>query len=447
MLYKILKLLVTVGIRFYYREIKIKNRHHLDCDSPAILVANHPNTLMDAWMMGYVSHKPIYFMAKATFFNSPLKLRILSSLNMIPINRAGEGKTNGVNNTDSFEACYQLLESGRQLVIFPEGTSYLERHLRELKTGTARIALEAEKRRIESQQKGINEEQKPLKIIPIGLNYLEANRFRSSVLVQVGSAISVQDYVSDYLQNTGQASRKLTEAMRVRMEQLLVNMDEKEEELLVESLHKMLHSHYLHADAKGVEGELLHIREIRDAVQQLTITKPWVISEIRDLMKELEWKVEKFAIRADFLDRRFRSWMFIRQLVFSMFFILFALPFFAYGALHNIFQYTFTDYLIPKITKEVEYFAPLAVLLGLILYPLTYLGFVALVDFLVDLSFWQQFIYFWSMPVFGFFAFGFFKYLKHISFKWKFIFLAINNKDDLRELQQKRKKLRDLLND
>lgn len=447
MLYKILKLLVTLGIRFYYREIKIKNRHNLDLDGPAILVANHPNTLMDAWMMGYVSKEPIYFMAKATFFNSPLKLRILKSLNMIPINRASDGKTTGINNTASFEACYQLLESGKHLVIFPEGSSYLERHLRELKTGTARIALEVEKRRLEAQQKGVHVDQKALKIVPIGLNYLEANRFRSSVLVQVGQAIAVEEYVSDSSENVGQASRKLTETMRVRMEQLLVNMDQKEEEQLVEALHKMLHSHYLNSDKKGVEGELMHIREIRDSVQQLSITKPWILSEIRDLMKELDWKVNKFAIRADFLDRRFRSSMFIRQLVFSMLFLIIALPFFIYGAFHNLFQYKLTDYLVPKITREPEYFAPLAVLIGLILYPLTYFGFTYLADYLLDLSFWQSFFYFWSMPLFGFFAFALYNYLKHISFKWRFIFLALNNKDDLKELQHKRKKLRDLLKD
>lgn len=444
MLYKILKLLVTIGIRFYYREIKIKNLEHLEIEGPAILVANHPNTLMDAWMLGYVSKRPIYFMAKATFFNSPLKLKILKSLNMIPINRAGEGKTVGVSNLDSFEACYQLLESGRQLVIFPEGTSYLERHLRELKSGTARIALEVEKRRIQNKN---SSKQQALNIIPIGLNYLEANRFRSSVLVQIGQAIAVEEFVEEYVQNSGQAAKKLTELMRFRMELLLVNMDEKEEEQLVESLHKMLHSYYLNHDKRGVEGELMHIREIRDSIQQLSITKPWLVTQIKEILGELEWKVEKFAIRADFLDRRFRSRMFIRQVLFSMIFLLFALPFFAFGAFHNIIQYKLTDYLIPKITKEIEYFAPLAVLIGLVLYPLSYLGFVTLASYMIDLTFWQKFIYFWSMPAFGFFAFAFFSYLKHISFKWKFIFLAINNKEDIKELQEKRNYLRSLLSE
>jgi 1-acyl-sn-glycerol-3-phosphate acyltransferase len=58
-----------------------------------------------------------------------------------------------VSNQDSFDACYRVLEEGKTLVIFPEGTSFLERHLRELKSGTARIGLEVEKRNQINQKK------------------------------------------------------------------------------------------------------------------------------------------------------------------------------------------------------------------------------------------------------------------------------------------------------
>src|ERR1044071_9843594 len=146
MLYRILKVIVGLGIRIYYREIRVVNQENLDHGGPLILIANHPNTLMDAWIMGFINRRRVHYMAKATFFNSPFKRSILRAIGMIPINRKSDGTTAGVNNRDSFEACYELLERGEILVIFPEGTSYLERRLREIKTGTARIALEVESR-------------------------------------------------------------------------------------------------------------------------------------------------------------------------------------------------------------------------------------------------------------------------------------------------------------
>lgn len=436
MLYRILKVIVAIGIRLYYREIKVKNAKKLQVNGPCILLANHPNTLMDAWVIGHISKQPIYFMAKATLFNTPFKQKLLRSLNMIPINRRGEGKIAGISNQDSFEACYNALEEGKTLVIFPEGTSYLERHLRELKTGAARIAMEAENR---------NGGNLNLKIIPLGLNYLQANRFRSDVLIQVGNPISVDSYLADYQQNAGQTAKKLTEQIRIRLEQLLVNSEAKEEEQLTEDLHAIFTSKYIKNDEKGVEGELRMIKQIRDRIAEINITQPWKLNEIKTRLVQLQWQLNKFEIRADFLDRRFRSKMFLRQIAVSMVFILIGLPLFLYGAFHNIVPFKLIDKLVPKLTKEVEYYAPIAVLLGLILYPLTYFGLIFVTSLFLDLTFWEKFIYFWTMPVMGMFAYSFIQYLNHIAFKWKFVFFMINNKQTMLELQEQKNVLRKLV--
>lgn len=375
-------------------------------------------------------------MAKATLFNSPFKQKILRSLNMIPINRRGEATVSGVANQDSFEACYRILEEGKTLVIFPEGTSHLERHLRELKTGAARIAMEVEKR---------NDGNLGLQIIPLGLNYLKADRFRSDILVNVGNPMEIDNYLEDYKKNAGATAKKLTEQIRIRLEQLLVNSEEKEEEKLTEELHAIFTSKYIKTDEKGVEGEVKLIKQIRDAISEISITQPWKLDEIKTLLVQIQWQLNKFEIRADFLDRRFRSRMFFRQIVVSVIFLLIGLPVFLYGLIHNIIPYKLTDVLIPKVTKDVEYYAPIAVLLGLIFYPLTYVGFMFGAKMIFDLTFWEQFAYFWSMPLFGLFAFSFHKYLNHIAFKWKFVFLMVNNKQRMMDLQEEKKALREMV--
>lgn len=436
MLYRILRVIVAIGIKLYYREIKVKNAKNFNVDGPCIILANHPNTLMDAWMVGYVTKQPVHFMAKASFFSSPLKQKILKSLNMIPINRKGEAVMKGVANKDSFEACYQILEEGKTLAIFPEGTSYLERHLRELKSGAARIALEAENR---------NDGKLGVKIIPLGLNYLHADQFRSDVLVNVGTPMEVSSYLEDYQNNAGLTAKRLTEQVRIRLEQLLVNSDLKEEEKLVEELYSVFTSKYIKADHKGVEGQVKMMKQIRDALEELRIREPWKIDEIRTSLTKIQWKLNKFEIRSDFLDRRFRSIMFLRQIFVSTVFLLIGLPLFIYGFIHNFIQYKLVDLLIPKLTKEPEYYAPLAVLMSLVLYPLVYLSFMFGANALFGLNFIEKFIYFWSMPLMGMFSFQFFNYLNHIAFKWKFVFLIINNKQTILELQAEKNQLRDIL--
>lgn len=436
MLYRFLKLVVGIGIRFYYKEVKVLNSKSLSHDGPMIIIANHPNTLMDAMMIGYACKQPIHYMAKGTLFNSKLKLWLLKNLNMIPINRQGESTTKGVSNQSSFEACYRVLEEGKTLVVFPEGTSFLERHLRELKSGTARIALEAEKR---------NSGKLNLRVVPLGLNYLKAEKFRSSVLINAGQQMDVLHFLEAYKVDAGKTAKKLTEKFRINLEHVLVNSASKEQEQLVDELTEILSSKYIKTDEKGVAGEIQFLKEIRNKVEEIHITQPWKIAEIQLLMQNIQWRLRKLDIRADFLDRRFRSRMFFRQIVFSVFILIVGLPIFIFGLLHNVIQFKITDYLVPKITKDIEYFAPISVLLGLFLYPVFYTVFLLLGTHFIEIGYAGKILYFFSMPLSGLFAYSFNRYLQHISYKWKYIFMMINDKKAMLELQEKRTELRKMV--
>jgi 1-acyl-sn-glycerol-3-phosphate acyltransferase len=436
MLYQILKTLVSIGIRLYYKEIKVVNKNNLPENGPCIYIANHPNTMMDAWILGYVSRIPIFFMAKATLFSSPLKLKILRSLNMIPINRRGEGQIKGVSNSDSFENCYKILEEKKCLLIFPEGTSFLERRLRELKSGTARIALEAERR---------NNSLLDLKIIPLGLNYQNAERFRTSVMVHVGQSISVKEYVAEFELNQGLAAKKLTEIFRVRLEQVLINSGEKEEEILIDELHQIFKSKYIKSKQKGIQGEFDLLKKIRDNIEEIKLSRAYQIQEIQEIVASLKSKLDQFEINSDFLDRRFRTKMFLRQVLFSFIFLIIGFPFFLFGVIHNYFQYKLTDLLVPKLTKDVEYYAPISVLLGLLLYPLIYLTFMFVAKHFLEINWYEQLIYFCAMPITGLMAFSLNNYFKHVLHKWRFLMHLFSDKFQIEKLKYEKEKLRNLL--
>ncbi len=436
MLYRFLKIVIEIGIRFYYKEVKILNGKSLSHDGPLIIIANHPNTLMDPMLIGYATKQPLFFMAKATLFKTKLKLYLLKKLNMIPINRQGEKSTAGVSNQSSFEECFKVLEEGKTLLVFPEGTSFLERHLRELKSGTARIALEAEKR---------NNGLLNLRIVPLGLNYLKAEKFRSSVLINVGSQISVTEYLELFSKDQGKTARKLTEKFRVNLEQVLVNSESKEQEALVDQLTELLSSRYIKNDEKGVKGDVLFMKDIRDRVEEIQLVQAWKIAEIQLLVQNIEWRLQKLNVKADFLDRRFRSVMFLRQLLMSIITVIVGFPLFLYGCFHNILQYKLSDKIVPKMTKDIEYVAPLSLLLGIFLYPIFYSVFIAVAGHFVHFSLLGKWMYFLSMPASGLFAISFHRYLEHISYKWKYMFLMFNEKDAMLELQEKRRELRKMI--
>lgn len=436
MLYRFVKLIVALGVRLYYKEIRVVNREELDQSGPIILIANHPNTLMDAWMLGYVNRRRIHFMAKATFFNSPLKRKLLSTLGIIPINRKSDGVVRGVANKDSFEACYNLLESGQILAIFPEGTSFLERKLRELKTGSARIALEAEAR---------NEGHLGLKVIPIGLNYINADSFRGSVVVHVGKSISVQEYLQEYEVHQGIAAKKLTERFRIELSRVFVTLETEQHEKLGKQLCYLFESKY--NEEKGVLNSIGLLKQFQERLDVLSVTEPWKIAEIQQLSDELNRSLLLLGIRPDLLDRTYRRTLFLRQFTQSMLFLFSTIPVFIVGLIHNFVPYWGIGKLVPSLSKEAEYHAPLTVLLGFVLYPLNYLGFYLLFGLFFQLTLEMGIVYFLIMPLSGLFAHFFMRYLKHITEKQHYSRFVKRRHILLEDLKTQRNDLKKLIYD
>lgn len=432
MLYRLLKLLIGIGVRLYYRQIKVKNVQFLEHHGPMIIIANHPNTLMDAWIIGQVCSQPIHFLAKGTFFNSPIKRWFLSSLNMIPINRQVDGNTAGVNNNLSFEACYKVLEAGKTLVIFPEGNSIMERQLRELKTGTARIALEVQKR---------NNGNLNLLIVPVGIFYSQAEKFRSSVFVNFGKGKLVKEAI-DEDGSISVASKKLTARLRLLLEQVLVSTESKEQETLIQDLSTIL---LPLKPVKDIEGKADLMKEIKIKMEEIQLIQPYLVDEIQQLASSIKWKQSQLKIKSDFTKNRFKSKGYLVELFTSVFFVLIGFPVFVFGIIHSILPFKLTEFLMTKLIKNIEYYAPIAVLLGLVLYPLNYILLFQLTNHYLELNLFFKIIYFISMPLTGMFAYYFVRFLQSFSFQWKYSFLVVNQIEAMNQVEKQRKRLSEIL--
>jgi 1-acyl-sn-glycerol-3-phosphate acyltransferase len=87
-------------------------------------------------------------------------------------------------NAEMFATVETLLSEGVNIVIFPEGTCHSTYEIKELKGGTARMAL------------GIAAQGGPrIPIIPVGLAYSapSGSKFRSKVLVDIGAPVLLTD--------------------------------------------------------------------------------------------------------------------------------------------------------------------------------------------------------------------------------------------------------------
>jgi 1-acyl-sn-glycerol-3-phosphate acyltransferase len=169
-------LLARAVARLFFREVEVLDRDRVPRGRPLVVVANHENNLMDPVLLaGFLGLRP-RFLAKSTLWRHPVVAPLVMLAGALPVFRRMDEGADMSRNLDTFARCHDALARGATVALFPEGTSHSEPHRLPLKTGAARIVLEAEQRH------------GPLGVLvlPVGLVYEEKGRFRSRVIVQVG---------------------------------------------------------------------------------------------------------------------------------------------------------------------------------------------------------------------------------------------------------------------
>ena len=175
---------------------------------PCIVVANHPNGLLDPLLLQLACGRPVAFLAKHTLFGQPALVPFLRAFGAIPVYRANEGDT--ARNADTFARAHEVLAAGGVLALFPEGISHDAPDLQRLRTGAARIALSGP---VDAP------------IVPVGLTYADKGTFRSSLTLCVGSAIDVAPWRANGLAHDNVEA--LTDAIADALREQVLEADDR----------------------------------------------------------------------------------------------------------------------------------------------------------------------------------------------------------------------------
>jgi glycerol-3-phosphate O-acyltransferase / dihydroxyacetone phosphate acyltransferase len=113
-----------------------------------------------------------------------------------------------IDNSLLFKEAYKRLEDDGCICIFPEGTSHDRTEFIKLKAGIALMTLGAM-----SESKC-----KPVRIVPVGLNYYKREEFRSEVIIEFGKPFEVpQEWAEEYKINKRESTEKLLKEIEARM--------------------------------------------------------------------------------------------------------------------------------------------------------------------------------------------------------------------------------------
>jgi glycerol-3-phosphate O-acyltransferase/dihydroxyacetone phosphate acyltransferase len=201
--------LARVLIRVFFRSIEIQDGEHLPADGPVVLVANHTNGLVDGLLLMAALRRYPRFLGKSTLFAIPPLWPFLKLAGVISVYRSMDAGT-GDHNVSALATSHALLRDGGMVAVFPEGISHDEVTLQPLRTGAARIALEA----------AADARAEDLVTVAVGLVYDAKARFRSRALVRVGQPVKVAQWADAYRRDERATVRAVTEDVAAQLERV-----------------------------------------------------------------------------------------------------------------------------------------------------------------------------------------------------------------------------------
>jgi glycerol-3-phosphate O-acyltransferase / dihydroxyacetone phosphate acyltransferase len=131
--------------------------------------------ILNYWSKGQYHHQsPDMFShhRPASLFGNPILKYILLSTGNIPVARKSKDRR------VLFKGTFDALAAGWAVALFPEGTSYTEPRIMQVKDGAAWAALEYTKWAHENPDKA---GKKPVKILPAAIVYTNKSKYRSDV--------------------------------------------------------------------------------------------------------------------------------------------------------------------------------------------------------------------------------------------------------------------------
>lgn len=182
-MYRVVKVWIRLALLLFCRKITWSDKSRPRHSGPLILACNHPNSFLDAIIVGSRFSEPVHFLARGDAFRRPFARKLLTALKLIPIYRLSEGREYLALNDTTFQHCQEILQQKGILLIFSEGLCEHKWTLRPLKKGTARIAFNAWQPELASAA---------TEVWPVSLSYNSFTSFGKRIVIRFARPIISQ---------------------------------------------------------------------------------------------------------------------------------------------------------------------------------------------------------------------------------------------------------------
>lgn len=429
MLYRSLKILISIAIRAYFRKIRVRNLELIPTDAPLLFVANHPSAFMDPLCIASNVKQELHFLVRGESFQNPVSRFVYGRVNMIPVYRASETPDEVHKNKDIFAFCFKHLAKSGSIIIFPEGSSKTEPRLRPIKTGAARIALGADAE---------HDFKLGVKIIPIGVNYSDSHSFRSNLFLNIGEPIEMSEYEEAYKNDERETVNELTERIKDTLKANTLVIDNEQLDDLIANIEKIYKSK-LRQDREDelpqADADFLISKEIIEGVQYHHKHEPLRVERVKEMIDKYLENLHRYNIKDKQLKPERRQVSGFE----SALFLLFGFPIFLLGFITNLIPYKLTGAVARKVTQRGDFFGSVQLLSGLVTFLLFYSGYIVLAAFFVP--WWATLAIAFAIPIAGLVTLAYLKHFMWVRGTWMITGLFLRKKDQIARLTSDREEI------
>lgn len=431
LIYYLTKLLTNIFCRIYYK-FDYQGLENLPNDKPVVLAPNHVNAFMDPVLIGMTIKREVRFFARGDVFKGTFSKWILNQLNISPVYRMSEGYSDVKKNDKTAEECRQLLIKDKAIMMFPEGICIQERRLRPLKKGLSRIVF---------QTAASIDFKKDILVIPVGINYSDAKKFRSKAILDFGKPLSILPYKESFAADPVKTINEFTRVLENKMKPHLVIIENPDNDNLIAAIEEIFMKQWIEdksGDPTDLKQQHQASREIAEMVNKLSVTHPELILLLRLQTGNYIQKLDTHQLRDHLLDPKRIDKMNAFSFMKDIAGIYLGMPFYVLGLLFNFPPYYFAKRFSDKRIKNVEFYASVYSNLAMLIW-LVYYGIQLIIVGLVSRSWPMLIVYAITVPLLGLFAIRFGTFLTKMRGRARLLRMVRKQRDVAAELINERK--------
>jgi len=242
-------------LRLFFIEVEVVGLENVPTTGGGVLVAWHPNGIIDPALILSESPREVVFGARHGLFKWPLLGRMMRALNTVPVYRAedgGDAEARKKANNKSIKKLAHAVNDGRFAVLFPEGISHDRSFVQPIRRGAARLYFAAS---------DINTADGKPAIIPVGLHYNKKRVFRSRVLVVFHRPLRLEN-ISHSSDDRSQATEKLTQLIESTIHEVIGATDDWETHHLMHRARRIVKIEEALDEAQSRKLSTLHERAV-----------------------------------------------------------------------------------------------------------------------------------------------------------------------------------------